>query len=328
MDSETIALAYAQKFGAKRSTADVEAQRASFAPPETPDQTAVNLSKSAKFPPEAVALIKSYMGKTVSNARLADMIRKKFDIAASKETVQSEKDKIRGYSTKHSIRARSPSQDFSVASEKRKASHKKSAELADFDFDVRPVKNPLVGKAYFVVGEGVMRYGGKEVKTILGSSMETELLIPCDTTAARMLLRKPPKVFAKLEIRELATHEDFKNVLAKLERGTCRTSLPSSRAGETESVRKLKWDAYLLSGDLSVLADVICARFRDQKRTDNPLIRAADRALDILAIEYAEVHGTSKAAAIQLLYEASGRNDKIAEINKTYGGKGPSAAAE
>ncbi len=203
-------------------------------------------------------------------------------------------------------------------------------EHGDFSFKPRAVTSMVAGRTYFFTGIGFLEYRGEQTVKVLENNLDVYVFSSAgssDGDQVRALRSFPKKRFQDLEIRELATPEDMEKLIRKLELGTCRTNLAFLSRRISENDRKASKEKCLLSGDLSVLADVSCARFRDGNKLSS-LAVPSDTALSLLATEYSLVMDCGYDESLSLMRKKSGRNDFMEKIHNSYNKKGGEVSVE
>lgn len=181
------------------------------------------------------------------------------------------------------------------------------------------VSECTVGKIYVCPGLGPVECMGTSVKTIDGMKYEfldfTEVI---PLTSLRTLSIPVEKIQSR-GVRLLSTPDVLEKVVAKIEAAVKPKGLPGVWGRRVEAYDKL-----VGSANLDDLAMVICDVHGEKKRPraeaqDGQSDRAlgpANRALHMIASEYAVVNEQTFGCAMNMLSEKSGRDSKQAVKEK------------
>lgn len=263
--------------------------------------------------PEIITHIKENLNLRIGHAVFANRLSEKFGEVVTAEQVAHTKDRLKAENAEKP----KPGKSFATAAKRtaQKTTPSRNKD-PDFVFQRAIVKQPEVSKPYFVRDVGLVEYWGAEDTKVLGVNMRTHVFVSA-TYEDRVKRLIPDHKMKDMRFMALAAPADFKKVFEKLENGTCHIKLPKRGPHKPDADVKADWDRLLLSGDLGILANIVCARFRDG-RDENPLKMAADKALALLSNEYALVTGDVPSNTLKKFYAVSGRDDKMAEIEATY----------
>ncbi len=277
------------------------------------------MSESSKLPPLVVDHIRERLTKTIGNKVLAEQISRKFGMAVTGDQVAHARAILKG-KTPPRPRVVLKEHDMSGAFETSvapngdaQASRKHvPSKDADYKFVPARVSKPQDGNVYFFSGLGLMTYCGVDGFNYQGLTYRTHVLKPAFPDFNKTVHRIPEVSFKEIEIRALATKDQMSAIMRKLEHGRCETKLPLRKENNYDSWAK-KWDAIVKGGNISELADISCAQFREGVNS-NMLLASAVEALDLISQEFALVHGISLRDARIAINIYSGKDENTRKL--------------
>lgn len=281
------------------------------------------MSESSKLPPLVVDHIRKRLTKTIGNKVLAEQISRKFGIAVTGDQVANARAILKG-KTPPRPRVVLKEHDMSGAFETSVAPNgdvhapRKRGPFKDADYKFIParVSKPQEGVAYFVSGMGLMTYCGTEDFVYEGCSYKTHVLKPAHQDFNKTVHRVPNHNFADVSMRALATNDQMSAVMNKLEHGRCEIVLPLRKESNHDAwVRK--WDDIVKGGNLSELADISCAQFREGV-SSSMLLSFAVEALELISQEFALVHGIALGDARIAVNIYSGKDENTRKLMDKY----------
>ncbi|MFA5593599.1 MAG: hypothetical protein WC989_09850 [Micavibrio sp.] len=177
--------------------------------------------------------------------------------------------------------------------------------IAQEALPLTPVEGCKKGKTYFLEDKGVVRCVGKDVMAIagMGEIKTTSFESVSIRNTARYSLTEDK--LRQARVRELMTEEQINSIIDVLERGETIV-----RPAGNPSARKLFMETLANSSNPYVLAQIATRVFGEEKDVTNmgyTYIDQGNKALDILAAEYAVVMKADHKEARLIMATAAGK---------------------